>query len=141
MSVWLAINIGVFLLVLVYANAVDVRRLKLRARVRSISDPDSDLYRRNLPMKTTWHDVDHEIVDRWSERVFGVWWGWRAAYCLLGTSVLAAFLIWMRPASFGKNLLPVSLIALGVVWSTRGTLRKAKDDLATALLVHAQSEM
>jgi hypothetical protein len=132
-----AIAVALFITGLGYLNVLDIRRLRVRARILAIADPTSEVYQRNLPRKTTWHDWDNEVLDRWSERVFGLRWGWRALHCIaLGALMAAAAL------HFRLHAQPVFLLLSGLWWPIfmwHGIMRSTKEDLAIAEMHRAQS--
>ncbi len=122
-----------FVVGLVYLMVLDVRRLRMRAQILAIADPGSDIYRRNLPQKSTIWNFDNELVDKWSEQTTGVWWLVRAAYCVLGGVVMAGVFAWNR-RSGQVPIFPVIFPILWCVWLTRSQLLQKKADLAAVYL-------
>ncbi len=123
-----------FVTELSYIMVLDVRRIRLRAQILAISDPGSDLHRRNLPQRTTKWGADTEIVDKWSARVLGVWWFGRTAYCLLAGAALLAFFAWLhRPSDTGSSLV-VCVTLPGFLWQCHQRLGQTKADLTIAQL-------
>jgi hypothetical protein len=127
---------------LAYMMRVDVRRMRMRDQILAIADPSSDLYRRNLPQKTTRWGMDNAVADAWSRRVIGVWWFARAAYCLAAGLLIAGLFAWIQ--SYFKQssaALIVPVAASPQIWLLQIQVRKTEADLAVAVLQseHARS--
>ncbi len=124
-----------FVLGLVFLMRLDVLRLRVRTQILKSADPDCELYRRNLPRKSTRWGADNEVVDQWSKRVSGVWWLGRAAFCLLAGAAIGA----MNYRLFhGRDHAPGILGAAPALavyaFMLGGALRQAKADLAEVQL-------
>jgi hypothetical protein len=117
----------IVLTVFVSLHEMDIKRIRLRNQVLAAAQPGTQIYQRNLPQKTTWHDADHAVADAWSARVLGAWWVWRTFPLL----ILIGLLPWISQA-FGHQLGLECLGGLAAPWLWMGAaLRHVQSDVSS----------
>lgn len=133
MSVIACAQILVVAGLLLLLQVLDVVRLRLRDKVLALAPFESWIAVENQPQPTTWSGADNALIDSWSARKLGVWWIWRAVFCIFALCAFVVLYTFLKRPGSWVTIAIVFSMGLYPHWSAIQQLKGELHILATSI--------